>query len=212
MFPVPFNWYDFGCLRVPSASEDATLVALGDDLSADVGKEMYLPVRPHLFLNRPVNSNSYFMFVVARWRNNVERRDQVGPAFQMLKHMGNTLYEWLSALDKCVTVKCVREIDLDIPTATLPNEVFERLRRVFRLLVSRMNNLNAKKGLPFLTTGQPDVVDLHPNFYTKHRFDNVLQQKKFMSRKRKEMTPDHLTEFDRSLGLLTGFCAPVQFF
>lgn len=170
---VEFNWDNFGSLRIPSASEDATVMALS--------KEMYSPIRPHLFLSRPVNSNSYFMFIVSRWRNNVERRHQTDQRFATVKSIGDKLFEWLMRLDKCVSIACVLEVDISLPRATLPNEVFERLRRVFRLLVFSTNYLHAEKGLLFLTIGQPEELHHRPTFYIKHRFD-TKEQRQFMSR------------------------------
>jgi hypothetical protein len=217
-----FNWEDFGELRVASASEDDTVRALtgngGGDASdasdagdagdaSDAGREMFSPVRPHLFLMRPVNTSAYFTFIVSRWRNNVERRNRTEPGFTLLQAIGDTVFEWLMRLEKCVTVKCMPEADITsvveksqgaerdgvIPVAVLPNEVFERLRRVFRLLVFRTNCLNAELGYAFQTTGPPETG--HLNFYTKHRFDGATAQKQFMSRKRKQMSTSYASDY-----------------
>ena len=194
-----FNWEDFGELRVASASEDNTVRALTGNTSVacyggcDAGREMFSPGRPHLFLMRPVNTSAYFTFIVSRWRNNVERRNSKEYDFMVLQTIGDTVFEWLTRLEKCVTITCMPEADItsligerdNTPVAVLPNEVFERLRRVFRLLVFRTNCLNAERGYAFQTTGPPETGNL--NFYTKHRFDGAKEQKQFMSRKRKQM-------------------------
>jgi hypothetical protein len=202
-----FNWADFGELRVASASEEGTARALAGHTSAegsggcdagarDAGKAMLTQVRSHLFFRRPVSTSAYFTFIVTRWRNNVERRGCKEHCFTVLQAIGDTVFEWLLRLEQCVTLTCLPEADITSlafstdASPVLPNEVFERLQRVFRLLVFRTNCLNAERGYPFQTAGAPETG--HLNFYIKHLFNDAKEQKQFMSRKRKEMSIDHV--------------------
>ena len=201
-----FNWEEFGEFRVPSESERATLDALR--FNDDSGREMFAPMRPHLFLNRQIKTTTYFMFIVCRWRYNITQRHLKTGGFYFSMDMNDVLFKWLMRLEKCGTVVLTRDT---INKSVIPennmrvfaSDVFDRLQRIFRLVVYKTNLINASQGEQFISTSDSRAVagevNLHPTFYTRHVYDNLSKQRQFMAKKRKEMTNEDMFEFNMEL-------------
>lgn len=192
-----FNWQEFGAFQHASVSEERTLRAVDGDhdheyatTPSDAGREMYAPThRPHLVLRRQLTTFTYFQFILGRWRSNLERRMQPEPHDELATGFATSgvIFTWLTRLEACATVRCVHapgEEPASPPHRCLPSDVFERLRRIFRLVVYAANVFNARHGAAFLSTSTTHL----PPFYVPHAFDALLARRHFMVTKRKEMT------------------------
>ncbi len=195
-----WNWEEFGEFRVPSESEPATLDAL---CLSDEG--MYVPMRPHLFVNRQLNQQSYFMFIVCRWRHNIAQRHLKTGGFHFSMHINDVLFKWLLRVENHAIVKSLSGVVAEYAVSAsilddFHSNVFDRLQRIFRLIVYSTNLINAARGDSFVSTTdiRPVVgeVNLQPTFYTRHVYDNLSKQRQFMAKKRKDMTNEDMIEFD----------------